>query len=418
LVVVDKLLTGFDAPPCTYLYIDKSMRDHALFQSICRTNRLDGEDKEFGYIVDYKDLFKNLVNDKGTGAMQVYTSELDRTAPGSDPTVLMQDRLKKGREQLENALEAMAIFCEAVEPPKGELQYIHYFCGNTEVATDLMEREPQRMALYRGVVALVRAYATLADEMDLAGYDAAGTAEVKRLLKHYLDLRDTIRNASQEFLDLKPFEADMRHLIDTYIDAEEPRKISPFDDLGLLELMEKMGLENAIRMRLGGLKDRDAVAETIENNVRRTILKEHLNDPAYYERMSALLDEIIASRRAKAIEYEEFLRRMDALVRRVMAGQAGDLPEPLKRSRGLRALYNNLLKAQPIADAVAEKATDQGALDLAQRIDAAVKKSRPDAWRGHEPKERIIKSAMYQELPDEGEVERLFQIIKQHPEDY
>ena len=58
LVVVDKLLTGFDAPPCTYLYIDKKMQDHGLFQAICRTNRLDGEDKDFGYIVDYKDLFK------------------------------------------------------------------------------------------------------------------------------------------------------------------------------------------------------------------------------------------------------------------------------------------------------------------------------------------------------------------------
>ncbi|MDQ3000199.1 MAG: HsdR family type I site-specific deoxyribonuclease [Fibrobacterota bacterium] len=418
LVVVDKLLTGFDAPTCTYLYIDKSMRDHALFQAICRTNRLDSEDKEFGYIVDYKDLFKNLVNDKGTGAMQVYTSELDTTAPGCDPTVLMQDRLKKGKEQLENGLEALALLCEQVEPPKGELQYIHNFCGNTEVASDLMEHEPQRMALYRGVVALVRAYANLADEMDLAGYDAAGTAEIKRLLKHYLDLRDTIRNASQEFLDLKPFEADMRHLIDTYIDADAPRLISPFDDMGLLELMESAGIENAIRTRLGGLRDRDAVAETIENNVRRTILKEHLNDPAYYERMSALLDEIIVSRRAKAIEYEEFLRRIAALARQVTTGQAADIPEPLKRSRGLRALYNNLLKVGALTDSVSEKSTDQTALDLAQRIDAAVKQSRPDAWRGHEPKERIIKGAMYTVLQDEQEVERLFQIIRQHLEEY
>jgi type I restriction enzyme R subunit len=66
LIVVDKLLTGFDAPSCTYLYIDKSMQDHGLFQAICRTNRLDGDDKTFGYIVDYKDLFK-----KVQGAMAV-----------------------------------------------------------------------------------------------------------------------------------------------------------------------------------------------------------------------------------------------------------------------------------------------------------------------------------------------------------
>ncbi len=129
LVVVDKLLTGFDAPPCTYLYIDKSMQDHGLFQAICRTNRLDGEDKDFGYIVDYKDLFKKVEN-----AIAVYTSELDHSAGGADPEVLLQDRLKKGRERLDNALEALALLCEPVEPPKGELEHIHYFCGNTEIA--------------------------------------------------------------------------------------------------------------------------------------------------------------------------------------------------------------------------------------------------------------------------------------------
>ena len=88
-----KLLTGFDAPSCTYLYIDKSMQDHGLFQAICRTNRLDGEDKDFGYVVDYKDLFKKVEN-----AIAVYSSELDHSAGGPDPEVLLQDRLKKGRE--------------------------------------------------------------------------------------------------------------------------------------------------------------------------------------------------------------------------------------------------------------------------------------------------------------------------------
>ena len=92
LVVVDKLLTGFDAPPCTYLYIDKSMQDHGLFQAICRTNRLDGEDKDFGYIVDYKDLFKKVEN-----AIAVYTSELDHSAGGADSEVLLQDRLTEGQ---------------------------------------------------------------------------------------------------------------------------------------------------------------------------------------------------------------------------------------------------------------------------------------------------------------------------------
>ena len=123
LVVVDKLLTGFDAPSCTYLYIDKSMQDHGLFQAICRVNRLDGDDKTVGNIVDYKDLFKKLVNDKGTGALQVYSSELDTSAGGCDPDVLLQDRLAKGRERLDDALEAAALICEPVQPPRGCLLY-------------------------------------------------------------------------------------------------------------------------------------------------------------------------------------------------------------------------------------------------------------------------------------------------------
>ena len=225
------------------------MQDHGLFQAICRTNRLDGEDKDFGYIVDYKDLFKKVEN-----AIAVYTSELDHSAGGADPEVLLQDRLKKGKERLDNALEALALLCEPVEPPKGELEHIHYFCGNTEIPADLKEREPQRAALYKATVALVRAYANIADELEPAGYSDADIARIKQQLDHYLNVREIIRKASGESLDLKAYEADMRHLIDTYIEADEPRKISPFDNMGLLDLIVKTGIADAIATQLGGLK--------------------------------------------------------------------------------------------------------------------------------------------------------------------
>ena len=416
LVVVDKLLTGFDAPPCTYLYIDKSMQDHGLFQAICRTNRLDGEDKDFGYIVDYKDLFKKVEN-----AIAVYTSELDHSAGGADPEVLLQDRLKKGKERLDNALEAIVLLCEPVLPPKGELEHIHYFCGNTEIPADLKEHEPQRAALYKATVALMRAYANIADELEVAGYGGADIARIKQQLDHYLKLRDTIRNAADEKLDLKTYEADMRHLIDTYIEADEPRKISPFDNMSLLELIVKTGIASAITSQLGGLKgNKDAIAETIENNVRSKIIKEHLNDPAYYEKMSALLDEIIAARKAKAIEYEEYLKRVAELAKRVATGHADDTPEQLKSSPAIRALYNNLKKGGAMperADRAAEvpgeySASRDPALNLALKIDETVKKNRPDSWRGVEPRERVIKAALLEVLRDVAEVERIFLIIK------
>ena len=420
LVVVDKLLTGFDAPPCTYLYIDKSMQDHGLFQAICRTNRLDGDDKDFGYIVDYKDLFKKVEN-----AIAVYASELDHSAGGAEPEILLQDRLTKGKERLDRAIEALALLCEPVEPPKGELEHMHYFCGNTEIASDLKEREPQRNALYQATVALVRAYASIADELGAAGYSAAEIGRIKQQVDHYLKVREVIRKASGETLDLKAYEADMRHLIDTYIEADEPRKISPFDNMGLLELIVKTGIADAINTHLGGLKgNRNAIAEAIENNIRRTILKEHLTDPAYYDKMSTLLDEIIADRKAKAIEYEQYLRRIAELAQNVEAGLAEDTPEQLKRSPALRALYNNLKKAgeKPAwADRVAE-ASDEYAvssdpvLEKALEIDAAVKRDRPDGWRGVQAREQVIKAALYKCLQDEAEVERIFLIIKAQDE--
>jgi type I restriction enzyme R subunit len=141
-------------------------------------------------------------------------------------------------------------------------------------------------------------------------------------VEHFAKLREVIRLASGEQLDLKAYEADMRHLIDTYIEAKEPRTISPFGNMPLLELIVKSGIAAAINEQLGGLKaNHDAIAETIENNVRRKIIKEHLADPAFYESMSELLEEIIELRKAKAIEYEEYLRRIAALATRVESGQ-------------------------------------------------------------------------------------------------
>jgi len=413
LVVVDKLLTGFDAPACTYLYIDKSMQDHGLFQAICRTNRLDGDDKEFGYIIDYKDLFKKVEN-----AIAVYTSELAPTAEGETSDILLQDRLKQGRERLDDALEKLDLLCEPVEPPAGEMQHIHYFCGNTEIPEDLKAREPQRSQLYKATVGLIRAFANISDELDKAGYTPSEIARIKKQIDHYLNLREIIRKASGESIDLKPYEADMRHLIDTYIQAKEPRKISPFEGMGLLDIIVKTGIADAIATSLSEMKgNRDAIAETIENNVRSKIIREHLNNPAYYEKMSTQLQELIELRKAKAIEYEEYLQKIADVVNWVDAGFTNDTPEQLKKSAALRALYDNL-KAKGSEYVAAEPITDapysmDPVLDLVMKLDDTIRMVRPDGWRGHQPRENTIKAAILPLLGhDVAEVERIFLVIK------
>ena len=392
LIVVDKLLTGFDAPSCTYLYIDKSMQDHGLFQAICRTNRLDGDDKTFGYIVDYKDLFK-----KVQGAISVYTKELDDTDGGPTPEIVMHDRLTKGRERLEAARETMALLCEPVQPPKGELEYIHYFCGNTESEGDLTAHEPQRVALYKAVAALVRAYAAIANDLANAGYAPDEAKAIEREVNRAFELRASIRLASGETLDLKAFEADMRHLIDTYIKAEDARKISAFGEVGLLDIIVKSGVADAVNELPEAVrKDKAAVAETIANNVRSKIIKEHLHDPAFYDRMSVLLREVLADLRAKRIDYEEFLRRIGEVAIQVQAGKASNTPLRLN-TPGRRALFSNLAENE----------------ELALTVDAAVKQVSPDGWRGNLAKERTIMAALLPILGNDAqEVERIFAIIR------
>ncbi|AQS92730.1 restriction endonuclease subunit R [Polaribacter sp. BM10] len=420
LIVVSKLLTGFDAPSCSYLYIDKSMKDHGLFQAICRVNRLDGDDKDFGYIVDYKDLFKNLVNDKGTGALQLYTTELDYDDfEAKDIDVMLQDRLKVGKERLDNALEEIHILCEPVAMPRNTLAYIHYFCGNTEIKAELKAKETQRTALYKKTVSLIRAYANIADEMEEAGYTSSEEISIKKELDHYLKLREEIRQASGETLDLKTYEADMRHLIDTYIQADESEVISPFDDMPLLDIIVKSGMADAINSMPDGIKsNQGAVAETIENNVRKKIIKEHLIDPAFFEEMSKLLGEIIKERKANAISYAEYLEKIAELAKRVNEGKSEETPETLV-TMAQRALYNNLAKNEV----------------LAMKIDAAVKNVKRDSWRGNLPKEREIKAEIYKqlasysvdtgidianELPEpygmENKVEAIFKLIIEQPE--
>lgn len=401
LIVVDKLLTGFDAPSCTYLYIDKSMQDHGLFQAICRVNRLDSEDKKFGFIVDYKDLFKKLVNEKGTGAIQVYTEELDYDQfEAKDCDILIQDRLSKGREWLDNALEALELLCEKVESPKGDLEHIHYFCGNTEIPEDLKEREVQRTALYKATANLLRAYANIGDDMEAAGYTADAIEQIKTRVDHFLKLRDVIKNASNEKIDLKAYEADMRYLIDRYIQAEESVVISPFADMPILQVIVKSGIAEAIGAMPEGIKaNKEAVAETIENNVRSHIIKNHLLDPAYFEKMSTLLNEIIKFRKENAEKYKEYLEKIADLANQVVAAQPDDTPKSLN-TQAKRVLYSNL----------GENET------LALQINDVVRDSKQDGWRGNQAKENQIKQAIFEVVNDVEEVERIFAIVKQQSE--
>ena len=394
LIVVDKLLTGFDAPSATYLYIDKQMKDHGLFQAICRVNRLDGEDKEYGYIIDYKDLFHRL-----EGAIGDYTNGAFDKYEAKDVAGVLTDRLEKAKERLEEVRETVKALCEPVKEPRGQNEYRQYFCGDTAKPDDLRKNEPKRIALYKNVASLLRAYANLANELEDAGYTTSQVVEIKDEVEHFNKVREEISLTSGDYIDMKKFEPAMRHLLDTYIKAHDSEQLADFEELGLIDLIVRNGLGALNSMPASMKANEETMAETIENNMRKVIIDEKAVNPVYYERMSELLDALIEERRRQALSYKEYLEKVKALsVKVINAGGINPTEYPPSiNTPAKKALFDNLDNDE----------------SLVLRIDSAVRNTKKADWIGNSIREREIMGAIYEELRrDDSRLDEIMELIK------
>jgi type I restriction enzyme R subunit len=390
LIVVDKLLTGFDAPSATYLYIDKSMHDHGLYQAICRVNRLDDETKEYGYVIDYKDLFKSLES-----AVADYTGEAFSGFDKDDVAGLLKDRLTSAREHLNEVREEIKALVEAVGTFATSQAYIKFFCpsegADEDDAAVFMRR---RVMLYNLSGRFARAYAQIANELEDAGYTSVEAAEIKREVTHFSALAEEIKIASADTVDMKQFEPGMRRLLDRYIRAEPTEVVTNFDDMTLVELLVKKGAGAVNDLPEGIRSNPEAVAETIQNNVRKVIVEETAVNPKYYNQMSELLDALIEKRRQEALSYKEYLERMAELAAQVKQGPAKAAYPAEITSPAQRALYDNLGN-----DA-----------DLALRLDQAIRGAKRDGWRGNTLKEKEVRLAIGRVVADSTEADKAFEL--------
>ena len=394
LIVVDKLLTGFDAPPCTYLYIDKAMHDHGLFQAICRVNRLDGDSKDFGYIVDYKQLFGDLAD-----AINTYTSGAFEDYDPEDVAGLIKDRTEEAKKYFLDTLDALDELCEGVAMPRAELDYIHYFCGENGVDLDNDEAFARsREKLYKLVSRLVRAYAEFKPRMDEAGISAAEQSKFDERVNTYIKLREVIGRASGDFLDFKQFEPGMRYLIDNYIVADDAEKIAMFDDFTLLDFI--LAQEDKLN-KDGEGKEQESAAEAIENNIRKKVVQKIVINPAYYSKMSEVLEQLILDRKRGVIAYKQLLAHYLELAKNVSTPEENErYPESIRKSGAMRAFYDNCGEDE----------------QLAIRLHKAVMTSKMDGFRNNPTKENRIKRALYQILKDDDMVERLYKIVVEQEE--
>jgi type I restriction enzyme R subunit len=414
LVVVSKLLTGFDAPSCTYIYLDNELHDHNLFQAICRTNRLDGDDKDYGYIVDFKELFGEVQE-----AIAVYSSdELDiDEGNGGSNNVELKDWLKEGKKQLDAAREVLHYLCEPVPLPREMEQFLHYFCGNAENPQSLIETEPLRITFYKAVATFVRAYADIAQDLSGAGYSDAEISALKKDVEFYSDTRNAIKKYSGEELDIKPYEADMRHLLNTYVQADPAQGLGDLDSMTLTDLIIKTGINDAIARKLNekGKLTRNSIAEGIINNVRKTIIREQLTDPRFYKEMSKLLEDLIKQSRVDAADYEKFLKKAETLVR-ILAQKHNVAGVPAVLHGHLEAIiiYRNL--SDILVSGARGKSLDEKEqrAALALKIDQTMREKAPAGWKGDPAREAQVLNALFPVMGRDREATRaIFAIIKQ-----
>ena len=400
LIVVDKLLTGFDAPSACVLYIDKHMENHNLFQAICRVNRVDGDDKEYGYIVDYQNLFECI-----SGAIGDYTSD-GAALSGYDKEDIegyIKEKNKACRKDLEEAKEQVEALLALVHPQTREGFFRSFVYDDNapeeEMDKQLDDNAEKRSKLYKYVRRYLNCYANLANSLEDMGYSEAERKEYAECARKYDALKREIELRSNDHIDMRRYEPDMRQVLDLYVKAEDSEVIAKLDDTSFLDIVAAQNKEQLNDLP-DELKDEygRASAETVEANLREVIRKDSPFNPAYYGKLSIILQELIDKRKKEMLDYEEYMKELIELVKKARGKSANSYPESIK-TPGMRALYDNLGQNEY----------------LAIRAHEVIKENALVGFRDNRLKQRKLIKALAKLLGDEM-AQKIYDIIKLHDE--
>lgn len=397
LIVVDKLLTGFDAPHATYIYIDKSMRDHDLFQAICRVNRTDGDEKECGYIIDYMDLFRNIES-----AIKDYTSGAFDNYDKSDIEGFLKNCYDEAKSKMLGSLQALKELFSGVKDSRTDTDYINYFCGQ--------DKQLERENLYTLTSSAARSFSDCCDRLvSHYNYTESQVNEFRHEISEYNRVKDFIKLASHDYIDLKGYDSDMRYILDTYIHAEESQVISELDNMSLVKLLvdsKKFSRDEILR---GFNCDDKAKPEIIENNIFYEIIQKINTNEKYYNNLSEMLKALINRRKNESIDYAKYLDELVDIARKVLHPEDNIIyPDSVRESPARRAIYDYL----------------DGDENLTLKLDEAIRQSiRPD-FKQNPPIARRIQGHIYNILLDSGmtpenavnESIKIFEIVKAQSE--
>jgi len=316
LIVVEKLLTGFDAPRASVLYIDKLLKEHNLLQAIARVNRLY-EGKDFGFIVDYRGLLGDL--DK---ALNDYSGLADFDEEDIEGAVF---DIKEEIAKVKTYYSYLEELFDEVENKQDQESYEVFLAD-----------EEKRKLFYDYLSHYARALklALSSDKIEEV-FDAAQIAEYKEKMKFYAQLRKAVRIRYYEQVDFGKYEKQMQKLLDTFISSDEVNQLTKlvniFDEEFEAELKRVVG--------------DNARADAILSATTAVITEKRESNPAYYDKLSKRIQEIIKEYKEKRLTEEEKLKHAKEIRRMLIEGEGeetGSYPKSIRHNAPARAFYDNL----------------------------------------------------------------------------
>lgn len=374
LIVVDKLLTGFDAPSATYLYIDKPMDNHGLFQAICRTNRPDPNDetKDYGYIVDYRNLFGKI-----EGALRDYAAGPFDGYEDDDVAGLLKDFATDAAQKISDLRNEIQTLCAGVKGHETNDYVAHYMPTASDNAVALKNKEQKRLKFYKLSDAYFRAVATIGSDLETK-FDANVAAMIRKEADFFNNASKEVKLACGDYVDMQTIEPGMRRLIDLYVQSGESTTVAGFEDLSLIDLVLNHGDDidrapDEVKTIIGNGK-----ASVIECNVRSLIVKSQTLNPTMFTQMSDLLTKILADLKNNANDYQTFLKKIKELAKQIKEPNLREgFPQTIN-TRGRQDLYALL------------ENHEQNAIDM----DKAILDNREDDWRTLKMRRRSISKAV------------------------
>lgn len=366
LIVVDKLLTGFDAPKNSVLYVDKRLREHNILQAIARVNRVF-EGKSHGLVIDYRGIFGEL-ND----AIDTYAALENEGFDKEDVEGTIVNTDLEINELAQRHTNVWEIFKDVQNKSDTESLQRHL------EPLDRRQEFYKRITAFSNTLRLANGNARFQDETPVETKNV-----YQRDLKMFIELRAAVKQRFGETVDYSSYEKQIRNMVNKYIGAEQVKIIIQQTDVFD---------EANFQKELDGIEGDAAKADTIASRLKRTISEKLEEDPALYKKLSDMIDETIKAHREKRLSDAQYLTKINEAMETMRGKNKSDYPTSIRNSDDAKAYYGVLKQELGLEIADAENVMADAALKAHEEIE----KHKIRDWQGN----RDVQNKMAIELED------------------